>query len=317
MPRTTTYNNDGPYSAIFNYPEEAAKEEAKKLQLQEAEKKIMRTNAIGDAFRLLIDGIGGSAGATITPKPINPGIMRASGRLAYLQDKSDNNLERLRMTDMANKSRDLQYNQGLAEESRTNQLRLDAENRGNTRDDKKIADANTLYDKRAGEKRAEDISDRGIKRGETLTDQSTAQKNRITAQDNSAKNTRETQAEYQKNLLASYNKDRDRSVRVAKEDVEFIIPGTAEHIYISPAELLEMQSRLIGDKQKYDPTLDAALKDLMKNDPVKQESALLTLKKNWDKVKGVLNYLDSTPVQAAPSIKPDKDGITDVSSIFN
>jgi hypothetical protein len=346
MPNTSTLPQDpGPYSAIFDYKAEAAKEDAKNIQLQENQKKIMRTNAIGDAFRLLIDGVGGSQGASITPKGINPGINAASSRLTTLGKERDSNLERLRLTDMANKTRDIAYNQQLAETSRANQLKLDEETRkrGYTVSDN--ADA-----------RAEKVLDDKTKRDQQLTDQETTQKNRLLAQDNSAKNTRETQAEYQRNLLASFNKARDRSIRTAKEDVEFIIPGTAQHIYISPAEILEMQSQLIGNKKKFDPSLDAALKDLMRNDPVKQESALLTLKKNWSTVKSVLGYPEDvmpnrvnsspllpgsqpntpyqkgtgplnsygTPGSTAPPaatkvapIKPDKNGITDVSSIFN
>lgn len=294
MPNTPTLSQDpGPYSALFDYKEEAAKEEAKNLQLQESQKKIMKTNVIGDAFRLLIDGVGGSKGATITPKGVNPGIVGASGRLTTLGKERDSNLERLRMTDMANKSRDIAYNTEqarisqayrlkLEEEGSQRKLKLDEETRKNTEGDKH-------YDQ---------------KRKDSITDQQTAQDNSIKRQNNQAKNTRDTQAEYQRNLLASFSQERDRSVRTAKEDVEFIIPGTAEHIYISPAEILEMQSLLIGDKKKYDPSLEAALKDLMKDDPVKQESGLLVLKKNWSKVKGVLGYANETQekIVSSPSL---------------
>ena len=111
-PVSSSLSNDpGPYSALFDYKDEAAKEEARQAQLQDAQKKIMRTNAIGDAFRLLVDGIGGSQGATITPKTVNPGIISASNRLQALGKERDSNLERLRLTDMANKSKDIAYNQ--------------------------------------------------------------------------------------------------------------------------------------------------------------------------------------------------------------
>ena len=63
---------------------------------------FMRTNAIGDALRLIIDTVGASKGATVTPKGVNPGIMRASDRMKQVQDQSDDTLQRLRLTDLSN-----------------------------------------------------------------------------------------------------------------------------------------------------------------------------------------------------------------------
>jgi len=298
MPTPATLPQDpGPFSSLFNYEDEAKKEEARKLQLQESEKKIMRTNAIGDAFRLLVEGIGGSQGATIKPRGINPGITNAASRIDALQDQSTQRMDRIKLTDLSNRSRNMQYKQALNADK---QRRTDAAELQKQKMEYEQTKSENDYTR----KRNDELTDQQGKRKNELTDQGTTQKNALSRQENQAKLNRETNAEYQKGLLASYNKKRDRTVRASKEDIPFIIPGTRQTIYINPAELLEMQSQLIGDKNKWDPTLDAALKDLMKNDAVKQESALLTLKKNWEKVKGTLGYEDNTtttqPATASP-----------------
>lgn len=104
---------DYPYSALFDYDQIALEEEQKKQRLQESQKKIMRTNAIGDAFRLLVDAAGGSKGATITPRPVNPGILKASGRFNALEDQSQTNMERFRLQDLAMREKDMSYGLGL------------------------------------------------------------------------------------------------------------------------------------------------------------------------------------------------------------
>jgi len=125
---TTNYLEEGPDSAIFPYEQLKEEEEAKKKQLQDSQKKIQRTNSVGEAFRLLIDSAGGSKGATIRPRDVNPGTMKASEKMYQIERDSDADMDRLRLMDLQNKQNDLRYNQGLA-----------AEARGNEREDAKIA----------------------------------------------------------------------------------------------------------------------------------------------------------------------------------
>lgn len=110
----------GPFTALFDYQEEQKKLDERKKQQDDSQKKIMRTNALGDAFRLLIDAVGGTQGASITPRPVNPAIMQASGRLREdnkdYYAKSDN----LRLQDIRAKEMDLGYKQGLEAEGRKN-----------------------------------------------------------------------------------------------------------------------------------------------------------------------------------------------------
>ena len=117
MPNTLPYV-EGPLSAVFPYEELAKEEEEKKQRLQQGQQRIMRTNAIGDALRLIIDTVGASKGATVTPKGVNPGIIRASDRMRQIQDQSDDTMMRLRLTDISNKQKDIAYQQSLEAEKR-------------------------------------------------------------------------------------------------------------------------------------------------------------------------------------------------------
>ena len=108
----------GPFSSVFPYEELAKEEQAKKEQLLLGQKRIQRTNAIGDSLRLIIDSFGAAHGATVTPKGINPGIMRASERMKQVQDQSDDTMMRLRLTDLGNRQKDVAYQQGIDAETR-------------------------------------------------------------------------------------------------------------------------------------------------------------------------------------------------------
>lgn len=92
---------DFPFSSLIDYNELLREQEQRSKALQTSQQKIMRTNAIGDALRVIIDAIGGSMGATITPKAINPAILSSYQRYNQLSD----NLADLRL-----KEKDLQYN---------------------------------------------------------------------------------------------------------------------------------------------------------------------------------------------------------------
>jgi hypothetical protein len=118
MPTTQPNFEEGPFSAVFPYEELAKEEEEKKQKLQQGQQRIQRTNAIGDSLRLIIDSVGAFKGANVTPKGINPGIMRASERMRQVQDQSDDTMMRLRLTDLGNRQKDVAYQQGIEAENR-------------------------------------------------------------------------------------------------------------------------------------------------------------------------------------------------------
>ncbi len=96
-----------PYSSIFDYDEYVKEEQAKKDQSDAAQRKIMKTNAIGDAFRLLFDTVGAGKNATVVPKAVNPGIMGASNELLRSNSEFGTRKDRIRLTEIAAKQRDM------------------------------------------------------------------------------------------------------------------------------------------------------------------------------------------------------------------
>lgn len=118
MPASTYYQEPGPFSSVFPYEQLAQEEEEKKKKLISGQQKIQRTNALGEALRLIIDSVGATKGATVVPRDVNPGIFRASDRIRALEDRSDANLERLRLIDLQNRQKDIAYQQDLAAEGR-------------------------------------------------------------------------------------------------------------------------------------------------------------------------------------------------------
>jgi hypothetical protein len=98
-----------PYSSLIDYEQLAREEEERKNKAQASQQKIMRTNAIGDALRLITDAIGGSQGASITPKAVNPGILKASDRYNALEDQYRADQQRYKLMDLGLKEKDVQH----------------------------------------------------------------------------------------------------------------------------------------------------------------------------------------------------------------
>jgi len=114
----TPKQDPGPFTALFDYKEEQKKLDERKKQQEDSQKKIMRTNALGEAFRLLVDAVGGSQGASIVPRPANPAIFQASERLQGYDKDYRSQSENLRLQDLRTKELDLQHGLGVEAEGR-------------------------------------------------------------------------------------------------------------------------------------------------------------------------------------------------------
>jgi len=162
MPTTQPIIEEGPFSAVFPYEELAKEEEEKKQKLQQGQQRIQRTNAIGDTLRLIIDSVGAAHGATVTPKGINPGIMRASERMRQVQDQSDDTMQRLRLTDLGNRQKDVAYQQSLDAEKRSAEQRANelAQRRGWEQEDMTAEQKFRAEEAEKGGQRAMDLEDK-------------------------------------------------------------------------------------------------------------------------------------------------------------
>lgn len=324
---TTNYEDITPYSSLVDVDQLLQEEEARKKQKQQAEKKIMRTNAIGDALHLLMSAAGASQGATITPREPNQYILKSADRYRQLDEDFERRKEQLRLQDL-----------GLKEKDKSYQLGLEQRDQNWQREDEKIADQRKYTGEvLANQQVREDaIREEGFNQQKEMAKINAANAAKIERMrtDENIREAAEKQRLYKETIAST-----PRNKMATENDIPFIIPGSSETIYIRPQEIEEMYYQLTKDKQKLDPTLDQAMKDLMSNDIVRRESAVQVLKKHWDEVKTVLpefreakttdpeqlkreeyyKKLNNKIQMAQPDafIKADDKGVTDVSSIFN
>ena len=108
----------GPFSSLFNWEDEKARQEEMVAKRQEMDQKLSRGNAIVDAFRLITQGVGGSFGATVPKEGPNVSVSKAYDDYRNLDDQMRERLERFRMLELNNLARDLQYQHGLEAEQR-------------------------------------------------------------------------------------------------------------------------------------------------------------------------------------------------------
>lgn len=324
---TTNYEDITPYSSLVDVDQLLQEEEARKKQKQLAEKKIMRTNAIGDALHLLMSAAGASQGATITPREPNPYILKSADRYRQLDEDFERRKEQLRLQDL-----------GLKEKDKSYQLGLEQRDQNWQREDQKTAEQREY----AGEILAnQQTRDDAIRKEQYAQQKEMANINAANAAkmermrtDENLREATEKQRLYKEAIAST-----PRNKMATEEDIPFIVPGSTETIYIRPQEIEEMYYQLTKDKQKYDVGLEQAMKDLMSNDVVRRESAVQVLKKHWDEVKTVLpefregkttdpeqlkreeyyKKINRKIQEAQPGafIKANDKGVTDVSSIFN
>jgi len=106
----------GPFSSLLDYKQEDELLRQRKEQQQASQQKIMRTNALGEAFRIIADAIGGSQGATIAPRAVNAGIINAAERMKGEEDKYNASRDRLKLQslNLAAKDKDFELTQEAA-----------------------------------------------------------------------------------------------------------------------------------------------------------------------------------------------------------
>ena len=101
--------NMAPFSSIFSYEEEENRQKDMFKRREAVDQKIIRTNAIADAFRLITQGVGAGMGATIKKEAPNQNVIKAFDDYMALDDDRREALDRWRMFDWQNQIRDLDY----------------------------------------------------------------------------------------------------------------------------------------------------------------------------------------------------------------
>lgn len=286
----------GPYSALFDLEAEAREEEERKKKLQDAQSKIMRTNAVGEALRLITEGIGGSAGASIVQRPVNQAIFRASDRYNALEDQSTARMDRIKLADLAAREKDLGYKQGLEAEGRQNEEWKNRQGAESTEWDRRFRVQETAREKQ--------FKDTAAKQKELETHQTN-------------ENIRQAKAIYELQKQSVVRSDRTKPYK--KDDLLFQIPGTTQKIYLGNEEVGEMAHLLIKELKDAGTYInDPTLKAFERNEAVKMTSLLEVIKQNWDKVKYALpEYSDQKPAEASPAEKRKLEYDTKLQSLYD
>ena len=275
-------------------------QEEKKKKLQAAQTKIIRTNAVGEAFKLLTEAVGGSQGASIVPRQPNQGIFQASQRFNNLEDQYNQNLERLKLTGIAQREKDLQYNLALQAEERQRGWQKETEQR-KVQEDIRQDDVNFQQQKQLQDERlTADVADRKQQLSNAM-----------------ALERVQTEEHQKRQGIGTVRTDRSKPLN-SKTDKLFIIPGTFEKIYLGQDEIAEMAYRLYQDAEAKikmtNPGINERLLMLqIEKNPklqllrthfeggiVRPDNLIQIIKDNWDKAKLVLpEFASQAPAQPA------------------
>lgn len=327
-------NNNGPFSSLFDYEKNAAELEAENEKKQSVQKKIMRTNALGEAFRLIAEGIGASAGATITPRNVNPGILSAVNEYGKNNTEYMQRLQGLKSTKLALNEADLKYNMGQEATA------LDKAEKQAERSHQESIQASKELDQFINENKLLEKTYR--LRGMEAEAEGVRKKTQAAIEASLSVEVAREKAKFDRGwgLQGEGQPQFDLSTpskSTAKNPkIPFIVPDLPTKTVQLPPELIdEIRFQLIGpDGNKYDPAVPEALRAVLKNKKAEQSSLMQAIRENWneganikDRMKGfapnayeqiygqIGNETAPQTVQAGP-VKPTAvkgpDGTTDL-----
>ena len=275
----------GPYSSLIDWDTEENKLKSDSEQKKQAQQKIMRTNAIGDAFRLLIDAVGGSRKATIVPRIVNPGITQAMAAYTKADEDYQARLQGLSTRKLAAASADLQYKHGLEAEKTKETFAISQETQ-KFLDQIKLGDIKHQY-------RIDELKQQYIQTGDL----------------NHLKAVVELEQQREMNVAKIEEiKTRERAVRgwglgVSGEPqfdfrtpskagdknpkIPFILPDKPTETVQIPQELVrEMVHQLIPDNPNmWDPRIPPTIRAVLQNKDVKIGSLIEAIRASWPVLK--------------------------------
>jgi len=280
---TKADSNLGPFSSLIDYDKEAEALETEKTRKQTANQKIMRTNAIGDAFRLIMEGMGAFGGSTITPRNVNPGILSAYQDYARNDIDYISRLEGLKTRKLAAGQADLQYN--LSQ----NAAALDKAERQADRSHQEAIQASRELNNFIHEQ--QNLRDTYRLRG--LENEAAAADKRamLAIESKQAVDLAQKREEFARGIgltgVANPN-EIDVLSPPRKGDTKswkFITPDTKKTITIRPELANYIRTQLQQGKNKYDPNVPQVLRDAMKDEVIKPESLATVFQESWDYIR--------------------------------
>ncbi|MCK5136628.1 MAG: hypothetical protein KAR19_12620 [Bacteroidales bacterium] len=261
----------GPFSSLFNYEQEKARQDESYAKREEVNQKIARGNSIVDAFRLITQGLTGSAGATIPKEAPNQSVIRALNDFMVLDSEKKEALDRFRMLGLNASARDLQYKHGLEAEGRQREFTGEQAELGRTF---QAGEAEKGREFKAGEM---DISREFSATEAAKRDKARADQIHLTQKgQRNLEKYRADQGHY------SYQ-DRAYSNRKSYD---------LKGVSITP----DLQTKMIRALQMMyegDPMKPRALKDIDRNENVQDESIRDLFLGNWDELKKLVPELST------------------------
>jgi hypothetical protein len=287
----------------------------------------MRTNSLGEAFRLLGEGIAAGGGAPVGQRAPNPFIMNAVNEYAKSDLEYKQKLEGISTKKMALKQADVQY--GMAQDAAAVDK---AEKQAERSHQESLA--------------AEKELDNFIRENALLEKQY-----RLRGMENEAEGVRkQVQAAIEAQLQVGIAREKakfDRGIGLLpggakpeidvftppkagdKETLQFVTPDTKQTIYISPGLVTHIVQQLSIGKSPYDQTLAKVFRDIANNKTSQPEALGKAIADNWDYIRdnllpagvyeGIYGQKTGQTVQPAQPTGPVKptavkgpDGVTDL-----
>ena len=299
-------NMTGPYSVLFDWKKEQEDLKAQKEKAQLIQQKIMRTNALGEAFRLLGEGISAGKGAPVTPRNPNPFILNAVNEYAKSDLDYINRLEGVKAKKLALAQADVQYNlsqnaAALAKAEKQEERSHEESRQAEKELDNYIREMRlqeNLYRLRGKEADANEV------RGKIKLAEETAAQIELARQ--------KARFDFGMGLNGpgegGTGIDLFTKPKRQGDAMEFVVPDNNKTIYIPYGWVNNLRTKLQTGKGKYDQSVPQVLRDAMRNEAIKPEALYTVLSENWDYIKNNLLAPDlyyqiygTEPGQAGPN----------------
>jgi hypothetical protein len=266
----------GPYSAMFDWKQEQADATALNEKKQLVQTKIMRTNAIGEALRLLGEGLAANQGAPVTQRNPNPFVLNAVNEYAKNDMDYINRLEGIKTKKLALGQMDLQTKiaTASAQAERKHQEDMQATKELNdfireSRLKEQEYKLRGLENEREAQRKRTQMAEQTLYEIEIARKKAQFERG-IGLLDNGAKPTVD---------VFTPPKPGD------KETLPFLTPDTKQTIYIKPELTNYIISQLSAGKSPYDQTLAKVFREIIANKKGQPEAIGKAFTDNWDYIR--------------------------------
>jgi len=267
---------NAPFSSLIDWSKEESALEAEKGRKQNIQKRIMKANALGEAFRLISEGIGKSRGSNVVARNTNPFVLNAVSNYAKADDEYMGRLENLKTKKLALGQADIQYKIG---QEQTAEARNFAAGQAEKQHSWKAQDE---LDQLA---REYDLLEFKYKEEGKLAEAEGARKNKLLAQQAKA-----AIEEYRgkKEVDMNMTSKGPSTARRNKDDLQVDSPETGVRYFFDQGQWSAAVNLIRGNKTKYDRSLPDVIRDILDNKKPDPTALATALRDNWSVAKYAL-----------------------------